>query len=206
MRTREAIRRFVMSKSSLEPPILENEPLWFPSRMRFDFNPAVPDRQLWAIGMVVVQWGMLESLIDKEIRNFIEGDDALLDQYNNLRNLRDTLDLFQRQIELKSQEPLRSNAAFFVGRIRNIASQRNEIMHRLWGGGMPNDSWNRSSGPERDAALLRQDGEKPRKTKSQDARATIHWALTFNGIRKIATDIATLNRDISMLFSPPLGA
>ncbi|WP_441240244.1 hypothetical protein [Tardiphaga sp. 768_D3_N2_1] len=195
-----------MSKSSLEPPILQNDPLWFPSRNRFDFNPAVPDRQLWAIGMVAVQWGMLETLIDMEIRKFIEGDDELLSQYKKVRNLRDTLDLFQSQIELKSPEPLRSNAAIFVGRIRNVASQRHQVMHRLWGGGMSEDSWNNPGNlyPETDGALLRQSGDKPKKTKSEDGRANIHWALTFNGIRKIATDIATLNRDISMLFSPPL--
>ncbi|WP_139069815.1 hypothetical protein [Tardiphaga robiniae] len=193
-----------MSKSSLEPPILQNDPLWFPSRNRFHFNPAVPDRQLWAIGMVAVQWGMLETLIDMEIRNFIEGDDELLSQYKKVRNLRDTLDFFQRQIELKSPEPLRSNAATFVRSIRNTASQRHEVMHRLWGGGMPEDSWNNPDNlyPEADAALLRQPGDKPKKTKSEGGRTSIHWALTFNGIRKIATDIATLNRDISMLFRP----
>lgn len=75
-------------------------------------------------------------------------------------------------------------------------------MHRLWGGGMPEDSWSNPGNiyPETDASLLRQGGDKPKKTKSEDARAMLHWQLNFNGIRKIATDIATLNRDISMLF------
>jgi hypothetical protein len=183
--------------------MLNNEPMWYPSRNRFDFNPAIPDRQLWAIGMVVVQWGMTETLVEQQIHNFIHSDLDLLAEYKKVRNFRETLNFFQTQIETKAAEPLRSNASVFVGRIRNLASQRHDIMHRLWGGGMPQDSWNNPENlyPETDAALLRQQGDKPKKTKSEDGRANLHGRLTFNDIRRIATQIATLNRDISMLFS-----
>jgi hypothetical protein len=182
--------------------MLDKEPMWYPSRNRLDYNPGVPDRQLWAIGMVAVQWGMTEILVEQQIKNFIDGDPDRLEQYERIRSFRATLDFFQTQIELKATEPLRSNATVLVGRIRNLSSQRHDIMHRLWGGGMPVDSWNNPGNlcPGADAALLRQPGDKPKKTKSNDARATLHWQLTFNGIRKIATEIATLNRDLFMLF------
>jgi hypothetical protein len=187
--------------------MLDKEPLWYPSRNRFYYNPGVPDRQLWAIGMVAVQWGMTETLIEQQIHNFIHTDENLIAEYKKVRNFRETLNFFQTLIELKTEEPLRLNAQVFVGRIRNLASQRHDIMHRLWGGGMPEDSWNNPGNlyPETDAALLRQQGDKPKKTKSEDGRANLHWQLTFNGIRKIATDLATLNRDIIMLFSDPAG-
>lgn len=185
--------------------MLDKEPLWYPSRNRFNYNPGIPDRQLWAIGMVAVQWGMTETLVEQQILNFIRGDQGLIEQYKKVRSFRAALDFFQTQIQMKAEEPLRSSASIFVGRIRNLASQRHEIMHRLWGGGMPENSWNNPGNlyPETDAILLRQPGDKPKKTKSDDGRANIHWRLTFNGIRKIATDIATINRDLVMLFSGP---
>jgi hypothetical protein len=188
----------------LESAMLDKEPLWFPSRNRFNYNPGVPDRQLWAIGMVAVQWSMTETLVEQQIQNFIRNDPALLEQYKKVRSFRSTLDFFQTQIELKAQEPLRSLAFAFVERIRNLSSQRHEIMHRVWGGGMQEGSGNNpESHPTTDAALLRQPGDKPKKTKSEDGRANLHWRLTFSGIRKVATDIATLNRDLFMLFSDP---
>src|SRR2546427_12068781 len=104
--------------------MLDKEPLWFPSRNRFDFNPGVPDRQLWAIGMVAVQWSMTETLVEQQIQKFIHADPAPLEEYRKLRNFRSTLDFFQAQIELKAQEPLRSHAFTFVERIRNLSSQR----------------------------------------------------------------------------------
>jgi len=68
---------------------------------------------------------------------------------------------------------------------------------------MPIDSWNNPDNqlPETDAAILRSSADTPKKTKSGDAGATLRWRLSFTGIRNIATDIATLNRDMFMLFS-----
>jgi hypothetical protein len=142
-------------------------------------------------------------LVEQQIHSFINGDLDLVDQYPKVRSFRATLDFFQEQIELKAKEPLKSNASVLIGRIRNLSSQRHEIMHRIWGGGMPTDSRNNPENlhPEADAALLRQLGDRPKKTKSDDGRANLHWRLTFGGIRKIAVDIATLNRDLFMLFS-----
>jgi hypothetical protein len=155
--------------------------------------------------MVAVQWGMTETLIEQHIYNLIGDDPDLLAEYQKIRNFRGTLKFFQTQIELKAQEPLRSNVLALVTRIQNLASQRHDIMHRLWGGGMPEDSWNNPGNiyPESDAVLLRQPGDKPKKTKSEDARASLHWQLTFSGIRKIATEMATLNRDLFMIFAAP---
>ena len=38
------------------------EPFIYPFRHPFPFDPGIPNRQLWAIGMVVVQWSMTETL------------------------------------------------------------------------------------------------------------------------------------------------
>jgi hypothetical protein len=104
--------------------MLDQEPLWYPSGNRFSYNPAIPDRQLWAIGMVAVQWSMTEMLVEQQIHIFINGNPDLLEQYKRIRNFRATLDFFQTRIELKAAEPLRSHASVLVGRIRNLSSQR----------------------------------------------------------------------------------
>ncbi|PDT87474.1 hypothetical protein CO669_25240 [Bradyrhizobium sp. Y36] len=181
--------------------MLDKEPLWFPSRNRFAYNPAIPDRQLWAIGMVATQWSMTEWLLEAEIRKLAGANSELIEKHKALRSLRERLDFFENRIQETSQEPLRSRASSFVGRIRNLSSKRNEILHRMWGGGMPSgDSWNNPEDyPETDAALLRQHRDKY-KAKSDDASATIHWRLTFSETRKIAVEISALNRDFIMLF------
>ena len=106
--------------------MLEKEPLWFPSRNRFDFNPATSDRQLWAIGMVVVQWGMLEFIIEQQICDAIQGHPDLTAEYKKLRNFKQTVDLLQRLVELKN-EPTRSIALRLVQRIRDLADECRKV-------------------------------------------------------------------------------
>jgi len=181
--------------------LLDEMPLSFPSRNRFFYNPAIPDRQLWAIGMVATQWALTEWLLDSETQKFTSGDPELIEKQKALRSLRERLNFFEELVEQNSPEPLRSNAAVFVGRIRDLSARRNDILHRMWGGGMPDDiSWNNPDGfPESDAVMMRQTGDKFKKSKDE-SRSTIHWRLTFNEIRKIAVAISTLNRDFMMLF------
>lgn len=185
--------------------MLDQEPLSFPSRNRFFYNPGVPDRQLWAIGMVVVQWGMTETLIDQIIRNLIGGEERLIAQYSEASNFRAVIAFFREIIEQRLAEPQRMQALELVKRTQNLASQRHEIIHRLWGGGIQLGSWNNpEEHPTTDAGLLMQAGDKPKKTKSQDARSTMKWQLTFAGIRKVAVELGVLNRDYFIVFfSPP---
>jgi hypothetical protein len=153
--------------------------------------------------MVVVQWSMTEVLIEQQIRADIQDNAELQTEYSKLRNFQQKMDFWQTQIELRAQEPHRSEAVALLTRIRNLRAQRDEVVHRLWGGGMQEGSWsNPENHPTTDAALLLQPGDKPKKTKSDDARATLSWRLSFNGVRKIAVETATLNRDLSDLFNP----
>jgi hypothetical protein len=184
--------------------MLDREPLIFPFRRpeRYPYSPGIPDRQLWALGMIVVQWGMTEMLLDQQTRQLIGDDTDLQQQYEGLRNARQRIDFFQRQTALKMQDPFRSEAQALVQRIQNLNSKRDEVIHRLWGGGMQAGTWAAESHETTDASLLRQTGDKF-KTKSTDARATIHWRLTFQGLRQIAAEMATLNRDLFQTFFRP---
>jgi len=187
--------------------MLDKEPLSFPSRNKFFYNPGVPDRQLWAIGMVAVQWGMTETLIDQIIRNLSGENEELLVRYSQTNSMRSVTAFFRELIERALVDPQRLQALALLERTQNLASQRHDIMHRLWGGGIQRGSWsNPEEHPTTDAGLLMQPGDKPKKTLSQDARATMKWQLTFNGVRKIAVDLATLNRDYFVIFFTPPAA
>lgn len=109
--------------------------MWFPSRNRFPNDLAVSDRQLWAIGMAVVQWGMTEFIIDMQVGELVGNDENLKAERKMLRRFRDTVDFWQRLAERKLDEPKRSLAGDFATRIKNLNDQRDKIVHKLWGGG-----------------------------------------------------------------------
>lgn len=64
--------------------MLDQEPLWYPSRG--PFNAGVPNRQLWAIGMIVVQLGLLELVREQSIYNLMAADAKLIAEYKRQRN------------------------------------------------------------------------------------------------------------------------
>jgi hypothetical protein len=131
------------------------------------------------------------------------GDSKLIDEYRRLRNSEQKTKFWKTLIETKMQEPERTKSLDFVTRFETLKNQRDDIIHRMWGGGMepgtvgaPDDS------TTTDAALHRNRDEKI-KTKSKDARANIRWRLDFGGLRKIAHSMAQLNQDILMSWVPP---
>src|SRR5262245_3211633 len=134
--------------------MLDKEPLWYPSRNVFPSNPAVSDRQLWAIGMVVVQWSMAELFIENLIRQLIGSDQALAEQRAAAWAFQPTANFWQSQIESKMTDPQRTQALTLLAKARNLNSQRDEVMHRGWGGGMQGGSWAAENYQTTDAALL----------------------------------------------------
>jgi hypothetical protein len=160
------------------------EPLVYPSRNHYPFNPGITDRQLWAIGMVVVQWSMTEMIVDGQIRGLIGPDQALTAEFARHRNFQSKMDFWQSQIELNVSEPRRSSSLALARRIRDLNSQRDEVVHRAWGGGMQAGSWSAEEHESNDAALLRKTDDK-QKTSHGDARDTLSWRLTFSRLRQM---------------------
>jgi len=69
-----------------EVVMLEKEPLSFPARRYYPLNVGIADRQLWAIGMVVTQWGMTEYIREQEIYTLIGDDASLAEEYKRIRH------------------------------------------------------------------------------------------------------------------------
>ena len=181
--------------------MLDQEPLWYPSRG--PFNPGVSNWQLWAIGMIVVQWGMAEFIREQSTFNLIGNDQKLIEKYKRLRNSQQKTNFWKILVETKTQEPDRTKNLEFITRFETLNNQRDDIIHRLWGGGMePGTLGAPDKAMTTDAAMHRNRDERI-KTKSKDARANLRWRLTFSGLREIANKIAQLNQDMLMSWLPP---
>jgi hypothetical protein len=201
------MRRLVSSKIVLDFDMLDKDPLSFPSRDRFVYDPGIPDRQLWAIGMVVVQWSMTEWFIDLSIRNLVGANQRVLDEFKKVRNFQQTLVFWKTQIELKGEEPFRSNTLSLIPRIQALSSQRDEVIHRMWGGGMEANSPSAQGLPTSDAGLMPNADEKL-KTNAKEGPIPFTWNATFSRLRRMATDMADLNRDLlqaAIMAGPPHG-
>jgi hypothetical protein len=86
--------------------MLDNLPLRFPHR-NFVMDPGVPDRQLWAIGMIVVVWSMTERMVEQQIDNLVGDDAQLKAERGEVRGFRNSVRFFKRLVELKITEPQR---------------------------------------------------------------------------------------------------
>jgi hypothetical protein len=159
-------------------------------------NPAVPDRQLWAIGMIVVQWSMTEWSIDVQTRKLIGDDKAILTEYMKLRNFQQRLEFWKAQIELKCDEPVRSQLLSIIPRAQNLSPQRDEVVHRLWGGGMEGASWAANGLETTDGGMLPKPGTP---IKSKGPYIPYSWGATFQRLRRMAVEMADLNRDLLMI-------
>jgi hypothetical protein len=181
--------------------MLDKEPFQFPARQRFTYDPGVPNRQLWAIGMVVVQWSMTEWIIDSHIRRLMGDDAAIIEEYERVRSFQQTLVFWEKMIEHHGTDPLKSDRNNLIQFVKDLASQRDEVIHRMWGGGMEGDSWSAGGMETNDAALMHNPGEK---IKSKSGRVPFTWKASFHRLRKLATDISELNRDllVATIFPP----
>ena len=80
-------------------------------------------------------------LIEQQTRLLVDDDKDPLQQYEKLRNAGQRIDFFRNQIALKMQDPLRSRAEALVQRIQNLNANRDNVIDRLWGGGMQAETW-----------------------------------------------------------------
>lgn len=167
-------------------------PMIFPSRKTLNFDPAVPDRQLWAIGMITVQWAMVELTMNQNIHQLVGDDLELIEELSKVRNFKQRADFWQVQIELKMVDPQRANALRCLSLVRQLKSQRDEVMHRPWGGGMQAGSWSAENHPTIDSGLMLKTGETPQVNKKGEANL-FTWNMTFGRLRQMAQEISDLN-------------
>ena len=161
-----------------------NEPTTFPGREPYPYNPGVPDRQLWAIGMVVAQWAFLETIMHNHVQNLIGSDEVLLAEYHKQQSFRQQRQFWAEQIGSKlagrnEMQPLLD----LVAEVGRLKSQRDRVMHSPWGGGMQEGTWSSGDHPTTDARLLQ----------NLHPSGAPQWNLTYSRLRQLAKEIANLN-------------
>jgi len=125
----------------------------------------------------------------------------------SLRNFQQKLDFWRTQIETKIQEPSRNKMLAIIPTVQTLNSQRDDVVHRLWGGGMEGNSWAAGGMETSDGGMLPKPAA-PIKSKGQ--HIPYSWNADFQRLRRMATEMATLNRDLLVLtvigFGPAQGA
>ena len=153
--------------------------------------------------MVVVQWGMMELIREQSTYNLMGDDAKLIEEYKRQRNSEQKTKFWKTLVEMKTQEAERAKNLAFITRFETLNNQRDDIVHRMWGGGMETGTLGApDNATTTDAALHRNRDEKI-KTKSKDARRNLCWRLSFTELRKIAHNMAQLSQDIFMSWLPP---
>ena len=175
--------------------MLNKEPLIFPTRTGFVFDLGISDRQLWALGMVVVQWSLTEMLILQSVRDISNSDNDVQNRVSSARNFRAKIDIWREQIK-GSNTSQNSLLLGLAERALNLSARRAELMHRPWAGGMQQGSPAAEDHPTSDAFATKKPGEKI--GNSDGPRSVMSWNATFIDIRKVARDLAALNRDLAL--------
>lgn len=113
-------------------------PSIFPSRHAYNFDVAVPDRQLWAIGMVAAQWGVVELFMRIHVHKLVGSDDAALKAHFDAQpDFRHKREIYQTLVETKiTAQPQRSTVLALIEDIKRLKHERDRVMHASWGGGM----------------------------------------------------------------------
>jgi hypothetical protein len=159
-------------------------PSVFPSRHRFNYDVAVPDRQLWAIGMVAAQWGMAELFVRFHVMKLAKDDASVRAQFDAQSDFRHKREFWQTLVKEKIViQPQRSIVLALIEEVKRLKHERDRVMHASWAGGMEGNSPAASGLPTSDGAIL-----------GAPFLPGPAWNLSYPRLRKIATDLAGLNQ------------
>lgn len=159
-----------------------SSPQMFPSRAGYYFNPGIPDRQLWAIGMIVAQWSLTEFLMHTHAQTLTGEKTPLWTDYQGQPSFKHHLKFYKTLVETKLAEPKRAKFLGIIVELQRLKSQRDKIMHGTWAGGMEGDSWSAAGVETSDASLVQGQQLKP-----------VEWKLTFARLKEIAMELSLLN-------------
>jgi hypothetical protein len=165
----------------------------FPSRNNLFFNPGVPDRQVWAIGMVAVQWSMTETIMHHRLNDLTKGKPELIERRSKLPSFKHHRAFWEEQIQLQIDEPQRALLLAAIVRVKELKAQRDRIFHGLWGGGMEGASWAAAGTPTSDGRIFR----------SPNPNKQFSWDLTYARVREISENLSKLNSDLFALILLP---
>jgi len=119
------------------------------ARKKFSHNVPPSDRQLWAIGMVVVQWNAIEMWVRIFVSAFTEEnnpDDPIRKILESTRSMSMKLDLWEELSRKHVKPEWLPEILKLITETRQVLDTRDKIVHGLWGDSGP-FSWGRPGHP-----------------------------------------------------------
>jgi len=105
------------------------------ARKKFNFDFAPSDRQLWAIGMVVVQWTSIEQMVKAFFHSFTDENDPndpIRKQFDSTRSMQMRLDQWAELTKQRIQPSWQSPLLDLINRARQVQDMRDKIVHGTW--------------------------------------------------------------------------
>lgn len=146
-------------------------------RKPFRFQVSPSDHQLWAIGMVAVQWSSFEALFVLTAEFLLAVEPEQLARFKQDRRMERRLDIVRDGIERDVVEPYRGRLLTVLKSARQLKVERDRYMHNQWGG----SSDDPVNSPMADTNFNMSTG-----------MPFFSWKLDFGRIRKTALDIELL--------------
>lgn len=152
-----------------------------PSRKDFRFHVVPSDRQLWAIGMVVVQWSLVETMMTIFVHGITAEDESAREKFDATHSSGPRLDQWQELTSKRVMEPWRTQILATINETRQVQELRDKIIHGTWA-----DTENAPvANPEAEGPFNRLPPHHPFK-----------WKLTFGDIKKVALRIDALHHSM----------
>lgn len=147
-----------------------------PNRKRFRTDIVPSDMELWAIGMIVVQWGQLEAWIDLFM------DKIFGASYSSVPPLpfKDKLKEWKRITIERVPEPQQSQLLSIIQNVGEVQAHRDKVVHGQWG-----SQWKQAESAS--------SGEIATVGRDFGPRRHFHWKLNYAGLINIADQIDGLS-------------
>ena len=105
------------------------------ARKKFNFNVAPSDRQLWAIGMVIVQWTSVEQMVKvfvHALTNENDPNDPVRRRFDTTRPMQARLDQLAELTKQLVQPSWQTPLLDLINQIRQVQDMRDKIVHGTW--------------------------------------------------------------------------
>jgi hypothetical protein len=105
----------------------------YPSRKKFKFLVPPSDPELWAIGMINVQWGQLETMVTVFAHGLLQLDKAAKDKFDTTWSFGPRLDMVEAAIRFNVLPPWQPGLTAIFAEVRSCQDERDRIAHGMWG-------------------------------------------------------------------------
>src|SRR5258708_3840728 len=159
----------------------------FPSRKKFRFQVVPSDRQLWAIGMVAVQWSLCEGHIKALAHGLYGEDEAARSEFDQMLVFKHRHRMMRDLVDRKIMEPFRTDLLAIIDRMCSLAGERDKIIHGTWSSNNPPPAIPDEPGPFDEATEV---------SGTAKPKPGFEWKLTYERIIDTAVKIDAVSFDL----------